>query len=111
MKVISAPSPIRDEAWQKAQHRLCLYLRLLEAPPLASLSLALEAMKRAIQDDALEGQPLQKAMEALREVLEEQSEASGKDLPWSLFAGRRQVRRNTLTPPLNRGFMVPEEIR
>lgn len=96
----SAPSFMREESWHKAQHRVSVYLRLLKVPTLESLSIALEAMKRALSHDDTERHPIQKSMEAVREVLLERTEKQEKGL----------VRRTRSTPPLNRGFMVPEEI-
>jgi hypothetical protein len=115
------PLPASEEDWQKARHRVSLYLRLMRVPPLESLDLALEAMKRAQSVAALEQHPLNKSMQALRDVLREH-EALGTEawvfadlldlarvpLPAPLARGLCKGIRSQ--PPLNRGFMLPEEV-
>ena len=110
-----------EEAWQKAQQRVSLYLRLMNLPPLESLELALQALKQARQTPG-EAPPLSKSMRALRQILRER-ESGGKEDP-----GKRdllQIVRNPFPAPLehvfcggihsrpllNRGFMLPEEVR
>lgn len=116
-----ANSATTSEEWEKAQQRLCLYLRLMKVPPLESLEMALQALKLARRTPS-EGTPLRKSMDALRRLLSDWIRNRGEDpesavthsaghvpLPAPLvsadFGGIRS------RPPLNRGFMLPEDVR
>jgi hypothetical protein len=111
-------SPDIEDVWEKAQQRVSLYLRLMKVPPLESLELALEAMKRARQapDSA---HPLTRAMQALRQVLAEHKSRQEREtidllkvtrIPLPSLAGKEACRGIRSSPPINRGFMVPEEV-
>jgi hypothetical protein len=111
-------SPDIEDAWGKAQHRVSLYLRLMKVPSLESLELALEAMKRAKQA-TVSVHPLTRAMLALRQVLieyESKQERKTIDLlkttriPLPSLTGREGCGGVRSRPPINRGFMVPEEV-
>ena len=112
-----APS---EEAWQKAQQRVCLYLRLMNLPPLESLELALQALKQARQAPG-EAPPLSKSMHALRQVLREWERGRRKDAgtgdlvdmtrtPLPAPLGRDFCKDIRSRPLLNRGFMLPEKV-
>ena len=103
------------EEWEKAQQRLCLYLRLMKVPPLESLEMALQALTLARQTPG-EGTPLRHSMDALRRLLsgwdqdKDPESAVARPLghvpPGSADCGGTGSR-----PPLNRGFMLPEDVR
>ncbi len=112
-------SPDTEDVWQKAQQRILLYLRLMKVPPLESLELALEAMKRANQTNRT-APPLTRAMKALRQVLaEHESRQEGKTIdlldvtriPLPSVKGREACTGIRSRPLINRGFMVPEDVR
>lgn len=111
-------SPDIEDVWGKAQQRVSLYLRLMKVPSLESLELALEAMKRARQATA-SVHPLTRSMVALRHVLtegESKQERKMIDLlnitriPLPSLTGREGCGGVRSRPPINRGFMVPEEV-
>jgi hypothetical protein len=114
---LTAP-PQTEDAWEKAQQRISLYLRLMKVPPLESLELALEAMKRARQT-ACGGPPLTRTLQTLRQVLAEHEpglERKTVDLlkvtriPLPPLPGREACTGIRSRPPINRGFMVPEKV-
>lgn len=109
----------REEAWRKAQQRVSLYLRLMNLPPLESLEVALQTLKRARQDPD-EALPLSKSMRVLRQVLNEREDGPRKapgagDLlelmrnPSPAALGPGSCRGMQSCPLVNRGFMLPEE--
>jgi hypothetical protein len=109
-----------EEEWQKAQQRVSLYLRLMKLPPLESLELALQALKRARQTPG-EAAPLSKSMHALRQVLSERERGRKEDpgtgeliemasIPLPAPLGRGFSGGIRSWPLLNRGFMLPEEV-
>jgi hypothetical protein len=118
--------------WQIARDRVLLYLRSLNMPPILSLSIALDVLRRATKkcEIATEYHPTQAAMLALREVLAERNLYPGIRAFWdhrkifcaiesaitidetagilpesAVLSGGLPV-----TPPLNRGHMLPEFI-
>jgi hypothetical protein len=111
-------SPDIEDDWEKAQQRVSLYLRLMKVPPLESLELALEAMKRARQaTDSTH--PLTRAMLALRQVLAEHESIQEREtvdllkvtrIPLPSLTGREACSGIRSRPPINRGFMVPEKV-
>lgn len=110
-----------EEEWQKAQQRVSLYLRLMNLPPLESLELALRALKQARQTPD-EAPPLNKCMNALRQVLREWERDRKKDpgtddahgmafTPLAAALGTDFCGDIRSRPLLNRGFMIPEKLR
>ena len=61
--------------WQNARDRVLLYLRSLNMPPILSLSIALDVLRRAVEKCELSSDhyPTRAAMLSLREVLTERS--------------------------------------
>lgn len=111
------------QEWQRAQHRLILYLRLLDMPALEALQAATEALSRA-QEEAGDGErnlpPVTLAMQSLRKVLEALKGRTdfgleGEDLfrlmsPWSPPPDKDDIPGGARSMPLiHRGSMVPEE--
>jgi hypothetical protein len=112
-----------EQEWQRAQHRLILYLRLLDMPALDALQAATEAL-RAAQEEAGDGErnlpPVTLAMQSLRKVLAELKVRTdfgleGEDLframcPWSPPPEKDDIPSAARSMPLiHRGSMVPEE--
>jgi hypothetical protein len=111
-----------EQEWQRAQHRLILYLRLLDLPALHALQVATETLQRA-QREASCGQgnvpPVTLTMRSMRKVLEELKGKTppgpeGEDLfrlmcPWSPPPEEGDIPGAARSmPAIHRGSMVPE---
>jgi hypothetical protein len=116
--------------WQDARDRVLLYLRSLNMPPILSLSIALDVLRRAVEkcDLSRDHYPTQAAMLSLREVLTERNLCPGNRAFWDrrkLFCtAESTIPLNDITgvlpetaalseglpvtPPLARGHMLPE---
>lgn len=112
---------VLDGGWQTAQDRLLRYLRALDVPPIQSLSLAQEALGRAMLKTPLGANPVEASMAALRALLTERGVSPDACLSGILQTpGRKPSRmtcgRNTFpaalstAPPVNRGAMVSEDL-
>jgi hypothetical protein len=113
-----------EEEWEKAQHRLILYLQFLRVPPFEVLELALEALRSARQSQEMAGEnpPVTAAVRALRQLLLQRQYPYGRNGAPGL--GTKKIiapvhaledddisRGIKSTPALNRGVMVPKRSR
>lgn len=128
------PGATDDECtnWQNARDRVLLYLRSLNMPPILGLSIALDVLRLTVEkcDISTECHPTQAAMLSLREVLTERNLypetrafwdprkiicTAESTVPLNETVGLRPETTALsgglpLTPPLNRGRMLPEFI-
>ena len=118
--------------WQNARDRVLLYLRSLNMPPILGLSIAIDVLRRAVKKSEIstEFYPTQAAMLSLREVLTERNLypetrafwdrrkifcTSESTVPLNEIAGILPETTALpgglpVTPPLERGHMLPEFI-
>jgi hypothetical protein len=116
--------------WQNARDRVLLYLRSLNMPPILSLSIAIDVLRRAVEkcDISSDHYPTRAAMLSLHEVLTERNLYPETRVFWDrrqLFcAAESTIPLNEITgvlpetaalseglpvtPPLARGHMLPE---
>jgi hypothetical protein len=115
--------------WQNARDRVLLYLRSINMPPILSLSIALEVLRRAVKmcEESTAYRPTQAAMLALHEVLTERNLSPETRAFWDrsqvFCASESTVPLNEtarihsesaafsgglpVAPPLKRGHMLP----
>lgn len=99
--------------WQKAFHRVFLYLQTLNVPEEKALELTREALRLASsnQRDTPGSPSIPEAMRALRELLTKHLFLLRKESfsQKGAFLGKNLNGLSSM-PPLNRGFMVPDAI-
>jgi len=102
--------PGAEAAWQVAEQRLIVYLRLLNYPVIRGLELALGAMRRSRTgfQPGTGDHPAAAAMRALRALLREEAVSPiGRQVLLSIVDGEMTGGAGS-APSLNRGSMVPE---
>ncbi len=94
------PEQPRGEAWDRAEERLLLYLRVLHVPVIQRMKLAREALQRAAaKDPAGRGKhPVASAMQNLRVMIAERNLSPSRDVARQGQAGGEQVRGKKPSP-------------